>query len=93
MRTDKLKLELHTRKRICPVNGCRVEIKNSLLMCGEHWGMCPKELKAEVWRWFTAMRTTCSAVALYKEAAAKAIASVNETEKVVQETARQQILL
>ena len=81
-------------QRTCPINGCKVAIRNSLLMCPEHWGMCPKSLRSAVWRWYRpGQEKNGMASPMYVEAARAAIAAVNENEKVVAETARQQILL
>lgn len=81
-------------QRTCPINGCKIVIRNSLLMCGGHWCLCPKPLRSAVWGWYRAgQEKTGMASPMYAEAARAAIAAVNETEKVIAETAKQQFLL
>lgn len=33
----------------CHAKGCRVPVPPRMLMCGRHWRMVPREIKAKVW--------------------------------------------
>lgn len=69
-------------------------IRTNLLMCPAHWGMCPKPLRGEVWRFYrVGQEKRVDASPMYYEAARKAIAAVNEAETIEHDKARQQQLL
>jgi len=80
--------------RICPVDGCGVAIKPKLLMCPEHWGLCPRRLRSEVWRWYRAGQERKPELVTdhYRAAAKQAIEAV-ETALVRDEMLRRQGIL
>jgi hypothetical protein len=56
-----------------------VRIASKLLMCPEHWRLCPARLKSEVWRWYRPgqeKRPETVSTAYY-DAARKAVEAVN----------------
>jgi hypothetical protein len=82
-------------KRQCPINGCRVQIDSKLLMCPAHWGMVPKPLRSEVWRWYrNGQENHPERVStMYLDAANRAIKAVEETQARDEQAARQGVLL
>lgn len=81
-------------QRTCPIQGCKVQIAGRLLMCPEHWNLCPKPLRSEVWRFYRAgQERTGMASQTYYEAARKAIEAVNKDVAAQAEQGVQQVLL
>jgi hypothetical protein len=71
------------KQRTCQIAGCTVQIANKLLMCPDHWRLCPKTLKSEVWRWYRAGQEKTGMVSLnYVDAARAAIAAVEKEERI-----------
>ena len=80
--------------RQCPIKDCTVLVPSRLLMCPHHWGMCPKPLQTEVWRFYrVGQEKRGDASPMYYDAARNAIAAVNEAEAINHEKGRQCQLL
>lgn len=64
----------------CPIPGCTVQCRSSIVMCREHWFQVPKPLRERVWAtWRTLQQgATRQSADDYRQARAESITSVTE---------------
>lgn len=63
----------------CPVEGCRhTDVADDRVMCFKHWGMVPRDLQNQVYRWAKVSSARRRIVPEHLQAVRAAIEAVND---------------
>lgn len=63
----------------CPVEGCRhTDVDQDRVMCWKHWGMVPKDLQNQVYRWAAMSKKRGRIQSEHLQAIRQAIEAVND---------------